>query len=159
MGFPSGASGKEPTFQCRRCKRLRFDSWVRDGNVSCVGRQNLHQWITREAPVFLFLGPINHYLNTVCIQLMVELGSKFKALFFLHSLKWWERHCLEPSVLGKVVLQVLLKAGECGIQPVLLSFIFLKSSTVGYESRCGSFFPVIDYWYSLKCQEALVQGY
>ena len=24
-GFPGGASGKEPTCQCRRCKRHRFD--------------------------------------------------------------------------------------------------------------------------------------
>ena len=29
QGFPGGASGKEPTCQCRRCKRLRFYSWVR----------------------------------------------------------------------------------------------------------------------------------
>ena len=29
MGFPGGASGKEPTCQCRRHKRLRFDLWVR----------------------------------------------------------------------------------------------------------------------------------
>ena len=29
IGFPSGASGKEPPFQCRRCMRLRFDPWVR----------------------------------------------------------------------------------------------------------------------------------
>ena len=28
MGFPGGASGKESTCQCRRCKRLRFDSWI-----------------------------------------------------------------------------------------------------------------------------------
>ena len=28
QGFPSGASGKEPAFQCRRCKRHRFDPWV-----------------------------------------------------------------------------------------------------------------------------------
>ena len=27
-GFPSGAGGKEPTCQCRRCKRLVFDPWV-----------------------------------------------------------------------------------------------------------------------------------
>ena len=26
--FPGGASGKEPTCQCRRCKRHRFDPWV-----------------------------------------------------------------------------------------------------------------------------------
>ena len=29
VGFPGGASGKEPTCQCRRCKRCEFDSWVR----------------------------------------------------------------------------------------------------------------------------------
>ena len=28
-GFPGGASGKEPTCQCRRCKRHEFDPWVR----------------------------------------------------------------------------------------------------------------------------------
>ena len=28
-GFPGGASGKEPTCQCRRHKRHGFDSWVR----------------------------------------------------------------------------------------------------------------------------------
>ena len=28
MGFPGGASGKQPTCQCRRLKRSRFDPWV-----------------------------------------------------------------------------------------------------------------------------------
>ena len=28
MGFPSGASGKVPTCQCRRCKRCEFNPWV-----------------------------------------------------------------------------------------------------------------------------------
>ena len=28
MGFPGGTSGKEPTCQCRRHKRHRFDPWV-----------------------------------------------------------------------------------------------------------------------------------
>jgi len=27
-GFPGGASGKEPTCQCRRCKRPGFNPWV-----------------------------------------------------------------------------------------------------------------------------------
>ena len=27
-GFPGGTSGKEPSCQCRKCKRLRFDFWV-----------------------------------------------------------------------------------------------------------------------------------
>ena len=29
MGFLGGARGKEPTCQCNRRKRLRFDLWVR----------------------------------------------------------------------------------------------------------------------------------
>ena len=28
-GFPGGVSGKEPTYQCKRHKRCRFDPWVR----------------------------------------------------------------------------------------------------------------------------------
>ena len=28
-GFPGGASGKVPTWQCRRCKRWGFHPWVR----------------------------------------------------------------------------------------------------------------------------------
>ena len=28
LGFPGGASAKEPTFQCRRRKRYRFDPWI-----------------------------------------------------------------------------------------------------------------------------------
>ena len=31
MGFPSGASGKEPTCQCKRCWTRRFHPWV--GNI------------------------------------------------------------------------------------------------------------------------------
>ena len=29
LGFPGGASGKEPPFQCRRCKICGFNPWVR----------------------------------------------------------------------------------------------------------------------------------
>ena len=29
LGFPGGASGKEPACQCRRHKRHKFDPWVR----------------------------------------------------------------------------------------------------------------------------------
>ena len=28
MGFPGGASGKEPAGHCRRCKRQGFNPWV-----------------------------------------------------------------------------------------------------------------------------------
>ena len=30
--FPGGASGKEPSCQCRRCKRCEFDSWAGGGH-------------------------------------------------------------------------------------------------------------------------------
>ena len=32
-GFPAGTSGKEPTCQCKRHKRLGFDPWV--GKILC----------------------------------------------------------------------------------------------------------------------------
>ena len=28
LGFPGSANGKEPSCQCRRCKRRGFDPWV-----------------------------------------------------------------------------------------------------------------------------------
>ena len=33
-GFPGGTSGKESTYQCRRCKRHEFDPWVR--KIPCL---------------------------------------------------------------------------------------------------------------------------
>ena len=29
QGFPGGSAGEEPACQCKRCKRSRFDPWVR----------------------------------------------------------------------------------------------------------------------------------
>ena len=36
MGFPGGASGKEPVCQLRRCRRHRFDPWV--GKIPWSGK-------------------------------------------------------------------------------------------------------------------------
>ena len=33
VGFPGGTGGKEPTCQCRRHKRHRFNPWV--GKIPC----------------------------------------------------------------------------------------------------------------------------
>ena len=41
-GFPGGASGKEPTCQCRRHKRCRFNSWV--GKIPRGAHGNLLQY-------------------------------------------------------------------------------------------------------------------
>ena len=42
-GFPGGTGGKEPSCQCRRCKRCRFNPWVK--KISCMAWQ--------PTPVFL----------------------------------------------------------------------------------------------------------
>ena len=47
--FPSGASGKEPTCQCRRLKRHRFDPWV--GKIS---------WRWAWQPMLVFLPGESH---------------------------------------------------------------------------------------------------
>ena len=44
MGFPGGISGKEPTCQCRRCKRHRIDCWV---------GKNPWRRVQKPTPVFL----------------------------------------------------------------------------------------------------------
>ena len=33
LGFPGGASSKEPTCQCMKCKRYGFDSWIRKDSL------------------------------------------------------------------------------------------------------------------------------
>ena len=45
-GFPGGTSGEESTCQCRRCKRCRFDPWVR--KIPGVGNGNLLQYSSWE---------------------------------------------------------------------------------------------------------------
>ena len=41
-GFPSGASGKEPAYQCMRLKRCGFDAWV--GKIPGGGHKNPLQY-------------------------------------------------------------------------------------------------------------------
>ena len=49
LGFPGGSSGKVPACQCRRCKRLRFDPWVRK-----------FPWIRKWQPTPVFLPGKSH---------------------------------------------------------------------------------------------------
>ena len=48
-GFPGGASGKEPTSQCRRYKRCGFAPWVR--NISGGRHSNLLQYPCLQNPM------------------------------------------------------------------------------------------------------------
>ena len=48
-GFPDGTSGKEPTCQCKRCKRHEFDPWV--GQIPLKrARQAMPVSLPRESP-------------------------------------------------------------------------------------------------------------
>ena len=48
-GFPGGASGKEPTCQCRRWKRLGFNPWV--GKIPGEGHGNPLQYPCLGSPM------------------------------------------------------------------------------------------------------------
>ena len=48
-GFPGGANGKEPAYQCRRCKRHRFSPWV--GKIPRGGNGNPLQYSCLENPM------------------------------------------------------------------------------------------------------------
>ena len=106
--FPAGASGKEPTSQCRRPKRCGFDPWVgrsrgrtwqptlaflpgeSHGQKSCrVERNwsNLAHTHTREK--FTYSGHILHhpvFYGYICLQ-------RYKQLFFKHMLVTWVPLC------------------------------------------------------------------
>ena len=43
VGFPGGASDKEPTWQCRRHKRCGFNSWV--GQISLEKEMTTHSTV------------------------------------------------------------------------------------------------------------------
>ena len=49
LGFPGGTSGKEPTCQCRRHRRLEFDLWV--GKIPGGGNGNPLQYSCLENPM------------------------------------------------------------------------------------------------------------
>ena len=48
-GLPGGAAGKEPSCQCRRCKRWGFDPWV--GKIP---------WSRAWQPILVFLPGESH---------------------------------------------------------------------------------------------------
>ena len=54
MGFPGGASGKEPACQCSRCKRCGFHPWV--GKIP---------WIKEWQPTPVFFSRESHGLRSL----------------------------------------------------------------------------------------------
>ena len=51
LGFPGGASGKEPVCQCRRHKRCGFDPWVRNPSPIGGGHSNPLHYSCLENPM------------------------------------------------------------------------------------------------------------
>ena len=57
LGFPGGASGKEHTCQCKRCKRHGFDTWA--GKIP---------WRRAQQPTPIFLPGESHGQETARLQ-------------------------------------------------------------------------------------------
>ena len=53
-GLPGGTSGKQPTCQCRRCRRRRFNPWV--GKIP---------WRRAQQPTLVFLPGESHGQNSL----------------------------------------------------------------------------------------------
>ena len=120
-GFPAGAGGKEPTCQCRRCKRCWFDPWV--GKIP---------WRKKWQPTPIFLLGESHgqrsltgyspqdrrdwdtTLGLVCLDLVVFISpfifvwpiATVKTVMFIQSCNIWG-----PSCFGT---WVRFRRGACG---------------------------------------------
>ena len=71
MGFPGGVSGKEPTCQCRRHKRLGFNPWVR--KIPGGG----HGSPLQSTPVCVCV--------CVCVCIEREGAKKYEKMFLGHT--------------------------------------------------------------------------
>ena len=81
--FPGGASGREPTSQCRRCKRLGFDYWV--GRSPGGGHGNSLQYSCLENPMDRGAWQDTVYRVTQSKTRLMELSTQGVLLFFSHS--------------------------------------------------------------------------
>ena len=66
LGFPSGTSGKEPTYQCRRCKRCAFDPWI--------GKIPLEEGMATHSSILAWRIPMNSYEQRGGLQSMGSQG-------------------------------------------------------------------------------------
>ena len=79
MGFPDGASGKEPTCQCRRRKKWGFDPWVgkipwRDGMAA---HSSILAW--RIEVIYIFkLGTLYKFARHSCTGAMLIFSVSFQ---------------------------------------------------------------------------------
>ena len=82
--FPGGARGKEPTSQCRRCKRLGFNYWV--GRSPGGGHGNSLQYSCLENPMDRGAWQATVYRVTQSKTRLRELTTQgVLLLFFSHS--------------------------------------------------------------------------
>ena len=68
-GFPGGASCKEPSCQCRRCKRCRFDPWV--GKIP---------WRRAWQPTPVFLPGESHGQSSLVVHMVAKSQTQLSGL-------------------------------------------------------------------------------
>ena len=82
LGFPGGATGKEPAYQCRRHNRVGFDPWV--GKIPWrTGRQHIPVFLPGESPrteepgglLSMGLQRVGHSCATKCSTALKEEPS------------------------------------------------------------------------------------
>ena len=108
-GFPGGAGGKESACQCRRCKRLGFDSWVR--KIPCgKAWQSTPIFLPGEAPWMeepgglLFMGSqrVRHDWAMEVNWRIRELrkgGPTMSVVYFRHTANVWQGCDSDPRIL------------------------------------------------------------
>ena len=128
VGFPGGASGKEPACQCRRHKRLRFDPWI--GKVSGGGNGNPFQYSCLENPMergawwttVHRVQRVRHaWCNLACILIILTLNLSSIALLpagvnifwmsfkkFRHSTFNRKRHSYKQTFLTKIFHEITI---------------------------------------------------
>ena len=75
-GFPGGASGKKPTYQCRRQKRSGFDPWV--GKIPWRRAR-------QPTPVFLLENPIDRAAWRAMVHRVAQSQTRLKRLRTQHT--------------------------------------------------------------------------
>ena len=106
QGFPGGTSAKEPACQCRRCKRHRFDPWVRkipwrkawQKSQTQLRWLSMHAWNwIQHAEVYLIqLQQI--FYNTNSYKYSIQVYFKDTILFKKKKSRYWQSSCYSRTL-------------------------------------------------------------
>ena len=138
VGFPGGASGKEPACQCRRRKRCRFDPW--DGKIpwrrvwqptpySCLENpmdrgawQATVHWVTQSQTRLNLLSTQAHHNKNIRQSLTHPV---FKSVVWRIELLWHKMELASACTDFEEIFQSILNTSFL-IYPEVKAFIKLK---------------------------------